>query len=509
MFSQRSGLAATAPAAQTNRGYSMNRRNRIVSWVLTTLPATLLAATILAQAPALAPAGAAALTAEDRRQFVERAAVLLAEQYVFPDVGEKTGNHLKARLAAGAFDSLTGPEDFCREVTTEMQSISHDKHMRARPLPPPPPGRGQEDPLLAGLLRQQELARSNYAFGKVEILPGNVGYLDFQGFADLAASRDTVSAAMAFLANADAIIIDLRRNGGGSPGTVQYLCSYFFDQRTHLNSLYYRRGNQTLEFWTLDRVAGRKMPDVPLFVLTSHYTFSGAEECAYNLQTRKRATLVGEVTGGGANPGGMVPVYKNMGIFIPNGRAINPVTGTNWEGVGVKPEIEVPADQSLDKALELARPAAEKQREKRKNELIARYGKGKAMLDQAVEEIERGNPAEGGKKLAEALGEACRQGWLSEPVINGLGYRYLGEKKYQLARLVMQYNVQAFPQSANACDSLAEACETAGDLPAALACYRMAMEKLEKYPEVNGNYAGNRSATLEKIERLKNAKPGK
>ena len=159
---------------------------------------------------------------------------------------------------------------------------------------------------------------------------------------------------MNFLANADAIIFDMRQNGGGHPGLIQYICSYLFDAPTHLNSLYWRQGDRTEEFWTLDDVPGPKMPDVPVFVLTSSYTFSGAEEFSYNLQTRERATLVGETTGGGANPGGRMPVNQRFGIFIPTGRAINPITGTNWEGIGVVPDIAVDADEAYDTALAMA-----------------------------------------------------------------------------------------------------------------------------------------------------------
>ncbi len=135
---------------------------------------------------------------------------------------------------------------------------------------------------------------------------------------------------------------------------VQYLCSYFFDQKIHLNSIYSRLNNSTREFWTID-VNGEKRPAIPLFVLTSSRTFSGAEEFSYNMQTQKRATIIGETTGGGANPGGYFPVNNELSIFIPTGKAINPVTNTNWEGVGVKPDIAVPVNDALNKAIELAK----------------------------------------------------------------------------------------------------------------------------------------------------------
>jgi C-terminal processing protease CtpA/Prc len=140
------------------------------------------------------------------------------------------------------------------------------------------------------------------------------------------------------------------------------LCSYLFDTKTHLNSLYRRQGDRTTEFWTLDEVDGKKRPNVPVFVLTSERTFSGGEGFAYNLQALKRATVVGEITGGGAHPGSDFDITSQLHIFVPTGKAINPVTKTNWEGVGVKPDVEVEAERALEKATALAKRAARKYR---------------------------------------------------------------------------------------------------------------------------------------------------
>ncbi len=140
---------------------------------------------------------------------------------------------------------------------------------------------------------------------------------------------------------------------------IRYVSSWFFAEPSHLNSLYWRAGERTEEFWTYDDIPGVKRPDVPLFVLTSNYTFSGAEEFSYNMLTQKRATLIGEVTGGGANPGGVRAINERFTVFIPLGAAVNPITGTNWERVGVTPHIEVSADEAFDIALEMAQAAAE------------------------------------------------------------------------------------------------------------------------------------------------------
>ena len=189
-----------------------------------------------------------------------------------------------------------------------------------------------------------------YGIAKVERLPGNVGYLDIRGFFPADFVANGYAAAMTLLAGSDALIIDLRQNGGGDPSAVATLLSYFFaegDSR-HLNDLYWRKGNKTQQFWTA-AVSGPRYTK-PVYVLTSARTFSGDEECAYDFQTQKRATLVGATTGGGANPGDVFALGHSFVAFIPVGRAINPVTHTNWEHVGVKPDIAVPAVDAIKTA---------------------------------------------------------------------------------------------------------------------------------------------------------------
>ena len=197
----------------------------------------------------------------------------------------------------------------------------------------------------------RNLRRINFGFERLERLPGNIGYMDLRGFTPAEFGRETVAAAFNFLANTDSLIIDLRKNGGGDPEMVQLICSYLFEgQPVHLNSLYWREGNRTQEFWTLKDVPGKRYAGKEVYVLTSGYTFSGAEEFSYNLKNLKRATIVGETTGGGAHPGGGHRLSQHFGAFIPTGRAINPITKTNWEGTGVEPDVKVAADLALKTA---------------------------------------------------------------------------------------------------------------------------------------------------------------
>ena len=222
----------------------------------------------------------------------------------------------------------------------------------SRPVAAPPPAPSPEDQA-----REREfLDRINCGFVKAEQLPGNVGYLKFNMFADVDLCATTASAAMTFLAGTRALVIDMRENGGGSPGMVAFVSSYLFDRRTHLNDLWTRRTGKTEEFWTRDSVPGRRFGgEKPIYVLTSARTFSGAEEFTYNLKTLKRATIVGETTGGGAHPVAGHRIDEHFMIGVPYARAINPITHTNWEGVGVKPDIIVPANDALATAQKLLR----------------------------------------------------------------------------------------------------------------------------------------------------------
>jgi C-terminal processing protease CtpA/Prc len=186
----------------------------------------------------------------------------------------------------------------------------------------------------------------------VQRLPGNVGYLDLRMFSGDPDAQATAVAAMNFLGHSDALIVDLRRNGGGSPGMIATLLTYLVEpgDRLNFNNFYVREGDRTTQWWTLPYVPGPRLHGKPLYVLTSERTGSAAEEFSYDVQTHELGTLVGQVTAGGANPGGMFRMNDHFAAFIVTGRAVNPITKTNWEGVGVKPDIAVPAEDALREA---------------------------------------------------------------------------------------------------------------------------------------------------------------
>jgi C-terminal processing protease CtpA/Prc len=238
--------------------------------------------------------------------------------------------------------------------------VSHDKHLGILYAPETIAmiKMAQENPEDDSYneMQREQLRKNNYGFKEVKILPGNIGYIDFRMFAETATgSGETAIAAMQFLANTDAIIFDLRQNGGGSPSMIQLLTTYLYEgEPQHLNTFYWRPSDEYNQFWTLPHVPGKRMPDVNVYVLTSRSTFSGAEEFTYNLKNMERAIIVGEITGGGAHPVGQAIINDNFGIRIPMGKAINPITETNWEGVGISPHYEVPSADAYDKAYFLA-----------------------------------------------------------------------------------------------------------------------------------------------------------
>ncbi len=217
------------------------------------------------------------------------------------------------------------------------------------------------------------------------------------------------------------------------------------------------------------------MSDVPLFVLTSSETFSGGEEFIYNVQTQKRGLIIGEVTGGGANPGGMFPAGNGIAVFIPTGRAINPITKTNWEGVGVKPDIEIPRDDALEKAIALAGAEAEKYRQKildtaaeEFENLFADLNAAEAMYDKNHDEAE--------EKVYNSLETVLNKNLIGEPDINVLGYEFLGDKKTALAISIFKFNTEKFPESSNVWDSLGEAYMINGDKELAISNYKKSLE---------------------------------
>jgi C-terminal processing protease CtpA/Prc len=297
------------------------------------------------------------IDAAARARLIRSLAAELEAGYVFPDVAAAMSRAIRGKLKDGEYDKLDTGQALARRLTEDLRAIAKDKHLAVecstRPLPPKPAkGRTPEE----AARRREETHKRNAGFVRLERLPGNVGYLDLRGFEDAEAGAETAAAAMTFLAHTDALIIDLRKNGGGSPGMARLLCSYLLpgDRPVLLWSIHWRREDRTDEYWTLRELPGRRYADREVYVLTSRRTFSAGEGFAHVLQSRKRATVVGEVTGGGAHPGRGAPLDDHFVAHIPAGRVVNPVTQSDWEGTGVKPDVAADAGRALEVAHGLA-----------------------------------------------------------------------------------------------------------------------------------------------------------
>ena len=297
-----------------------------------------------------------------RQAVVESLATHVDASYVFPDVATKVARGLRERLKKGRYDRLGQAKEFADTLNADLKALAHDLHLRVhysnRPLPAP----GTEGAVGIGGVagpapaeRERAAAqarRFNHGFERVERLAGNIGYVELRGFDGSPEAGAVAQAAMTFLARSDALIFDLRRNGGGDPNMIALLLSYLYstDERVHINDFYQREGDRTEEYWTSTTVPGPRFAAHDVYVLTSKNTGSAAEEFSYDVKMLKRGTIVGEVTAGGANPGGLVYLNPNFAAFIATGRAVNPVSKTNWEGVGVEPDMKLPADEALKAA---------------------------------------------------------------------------------------------------------------------------------------------------------------
>jgi hypothetical protein len=300
------------------------------------------------------------LDAAMRAEVVKKVGELMVKFYIFPDKAKEMEALITKKLQAGEYDKITDVQAFARVLTDDLRSVTKDRHIHVDYAPEFVKmirARESQSPEDREKWRQQALKeerKENFGFRQVKILDGNIGYLDLGGFSGFREAAETGIAAMNFLANAEAIIIDLRRNGGGSPEMIQLLSSYFLKERTHLNS-FENRGEDALEqYWSFHYVPGQPMFDKDLYILTNRRTFSAAEEFTYNMKNMKRATIVGETTGGGAHPGGTKIVNDSFTVWVPTGRAINPITKTNWEGTGIAPDVAIDSDKALEKARTIA-----------------------------------------------------------------------------------------------------------------------------------------------------------
>lgn len=293
------------------------------------------------------------LDAAERQEVIDAMVKELHKTYVFPEQAKKVEAVIRQHQKKGDYAAITSAEKLSRTLTEQVFAQTRDKHLRVfysadsipmQPQDETPSAEGQAR-MLAGMKLQ------NFGVERVERLPFNIGYLDLRVFAPAKEAAATLAAAMTLLAHTDSLIIDLRKNGGGDPETVTLLASYLLDKRTHMTDIYYREGNRTDQMSSSEVVSGERFGQTKaVIVLTSKRTFSAAEDFSYSLKSLKRISVIGETTGGGAHPGGLKRLHRNFAMFVPNSRSLGAVTKANWEGVGVTPDIKVPAEDAFKTA---------------------------------------------------------------------------------------------------------------------------------------------------------------
>jgi hypothetical protein len=334
------------------------------------------------------------LDAATRAEVIDSLSKELVAHYVYLDKAQAMAIAIQQKQQHGEYDAIVDGSQFAARLADDLNDVVHDKHLQIMYSAPVLPSRAEEERMIQAQEMQSAARRKNnqpikwascahgeiqYSVFNTECLPGNIGYLDVHGFIGKEDAADGLAAAMNRLNNTRALIIDLRENGGGDGRTSALLASYLFDRPTHLSDVYERQSDRTKEIWTSNDIAGRRYGEKrTVYVLTSPTTFSAAEDFSYAMKTFKRATLIGETTMGGGNAtvSGPYRVLDHFTAYIPDARSIGAITKTNWEGVGVTPDIPVSTYDALAVAqvLELKKIMRSEKNAKRRAQLQARVG---------------------------------------------------------------------------------------------------------------------------------------
>lgn len=295
--------------------------------------------------------GTVKLTSAVRNEVVNAISKRLNDHYVYADTAAKMSAYITQKLKEGKYNSITGPVVFAEQLLADLRSVYADGHLLIRYDSRPENlavmisgQNNNEDP-------NRAIKEANFGFQKVEVLPGNIGYISMLSFrSDPVYGMETMKSSLRFVQYTNAIIIDLRSNGGGSQETATMLMGFFFDKKILVERFYNRYTKESTEYWTKPDSSFRDFWTKPIYILTSHKSFSAAEMFTYDMKTLKRATIVGETTGGGAHGQFEADVTNGFMMQVPYWTSINPVTKTNWEKVGVEPDLKTSENDALEAA---------------------------------------------------------------------------------------------------------------------------------------------------------------
>lgn len=369
-----------------------------------------------------------------KSETIKQIAAMLEEKYIYPEIGKKYSTHLLTLLKQDHYSTINSGVQLAKQIENDLKEVQNDLHLKVNYNPQRVKNmREAENKSEDEKKRNRELQlltekKKNFGAKELKILPGNIGYFRLDEFPGKVGSETLISA-LSFLQYSDAIILDLRNNGGGNPEMIMLLGSYFFDEDNSVffSSFFHRIRNRTYQHRAFYYVPGKRLPETKLYILISKNTFSAAEGFAYDFKNLKRATIVGEKTKGAAHVANPFIVNEYFLITLPFARPINPITNSNWEGTGVEPDIQCVAGNAIDAVY--------------KNEL-----------------------------------DRLTTDYTDEASINALGYELLSEKLYGAAIEVFLKNVKLFPNSANVYDSLGEAYLLDGKKDLAIQNYKKSLE---------------------------------
>ncbi len=379
---------------------------------------------------------------------------LLETKYVIPEMANKYAEEFKKKYEGGSYEAYTNSKEFSEKITADLINITKDKHFHFRVIEASDIGEKTESALHHPVRYHRLGIKENKGFSKLEWIEGNIGYLDIRRFYYFADVKALITGAMQFLSNADAIIIDIRENGGGSG---DYLSSFFLKYPTQLNSWYSREEDFLSEFWTSKEIGMEPLTEVPLFLLTGNRTFSASESFAYDMKARERAVIIGDSTKGGAHSVDQYKIDDQFEIYIPTSRAVNPVTGDNWEGTGVVPDILVPSASALDTAIVLAKKAGAEFAKKKEAKLKPAVDEMEKYLKNA-ETLFKENKNMDAEKALEKLFQIAEKHYLiNEFFMDVLAYNYLNPESEHILYGILKKKIEFFPKSAGAYETLAYA----------------------------------------------------
>jgi hypothetical protein len=409
-----------------------------------------------------------------RDRVLRKVAELVETKYVLEAEAKGFADAFRARAAAGAYEALPDPAAFAAKVTADLVAITADKHLNFRVVVASDAGEKASGTLHHPVRYYRLRLKENTGFQRLEWLGPGVGYLDLRRFYSFDQAKPMALAAMTFLAEARAVIIDVRENGGGSD---DYLSSYFLHYPTQLSGSYARETGRLAERWTRGDIGLAPRLDVPVFILIGPNTFSAAELFAYDMQSRKRATLIGEPTKGGAHSVDVFPVADRFEFYISTERCVSPVTGGNWEGTGVIPDIRVPADKALEAAQAEARKAADAIGRPKDEALTETLGGLQALADDAAGLFRQGRDAEAAAALDTLASRVRAAGLATEFFWMVFAYNFQAPEDGRMHLAVLEKTAAMFPDSPHASEVLAAVYESRGRKDLALKCYRQVLER--------------------------------